>query len=210
MSQAGILNDAGVILPANVATSYVTNSGTAVPAANVLNVLGGGGEIITGSGNTVTVKPPPSQALAAGYLNTSVTNATGDGTSYTVIFDTPYVNYGNNYDASTGHFTSTIDGLYFFYFQVVLNNLSVGHTSGNISSQQLGFKHTINNANPYAIMDVGSGYSAFQISGVLPLNGVNGTDLHVEVNVSGGTKTVGVQGNFFGLYSNFAIYLLTT
>ncbi len=40
---------------AEVATTYQTDSGTATPAANILNVLGGGGATTTGSGNTITV-----------------------------------------------------------------------------------------------------------------------------------------------------------
>jgi hypothetical protein len=39
----------------SIATSYVTNSGTAVPALNILNVVGGSGITTSGSGNTVTI-----------------------------------------------------------------------------------------------------------------------------------------------------------
>lgn len=62
MSQAGIINTSSGPLPPSVATSYVTNSGTAVPSANVLNVLSNqsninndNGTTTIGSGNTVTV-----------------------------------------------------------------------------------------------------------------------------------------------------------
>lgn len=38
-----------------VATTYVTDSGNAVPAANILNVLGAGGVTTSGAGNTITI-----------------------------------------------------------------------------------------------------------------------------------------------------------
>lgn len=54
MSQAGPINELGVI-PPEVATIYETNSGDAVPAANILQVLGSGSITTSGSGNVITI-----------------------------------------------------------------------------------------------------------------------------------------------------------
>lgn len=53
------------------AGSFVTNSGTATPAAGILNLLGGTGVTTSGSGNTVTVAA--SSAVAESFLTDSGT-----------------------------------------------------------------------------------------------------------------------------------------
>lgn len=71
MSQAGILKVSESILPPSVATQYDTDSGSAVPAANILDVLGGTAAAgtnpvqTTGADNDVTINVQISQALAA-------------------------------------------------------------------------------------------------------------------------------------------------
>jgi hypothetical protein len=55
MSQAARLGVVDNELPPDVATSYVTNAGTAIPAANVLEILGGAGTTTSAAGNIITV-----------------------------------------------------------------------------------------------------------------------------------------------------------
>ena len=55
----------------SVATEYDTNSGNAVPALNVLNIVGGSGISTTGSGNTITIN-----ASATGFTWNVITAAT--------------------------------------------------------------------------------------------------------------------------------------
>jgi hypothetical protein len=55
MSQSGMLKVSDAILPGDVPTSFVTDSGTAIPIANVIEILGGAGVTTTGVGNVVTI-----------------------------------------------------------------------------------------------------------------------------------------------------------
>ena len=79
MSQGGTLND-GSLSP-DVATSYVTDSGTAIPAANIINILGAGGITTSASGDTILIDD--SSSLFTWQVVTSadnpVTLANGNG-----------------------------------------------------------------------------------------------------------------------------------
>ena len=93
MSQAGILNIGGSgPVPPEVATEYVTDSGIAVPAINILNVLGSGGTTTSGAGNTITIHSVstitgefitdvsgPVVPTAGGFITVTGTNIYSDG-----------------------------------------------------------------------------------------------------------------------------------
>ena len=93
MSQAGILNIGGSgPVPPDVATEYVTDSGIAVPAINILNVLGSGGTTTSGAGNTITIHSVstitgefitdvsgPVVPTAGGFITVTGTNIYSDG-----------------------------------------------------------------------------------------------------------------------------------
>lgn len=82
MSQAGILSVTPAILPPSVPTSFVEDVGTAVPALNILNIVGGAGIQTSGAGNTVTIT-----AIGAGFTWNTVA-----GTSQAMIKENGYIN----------------------------------------------------------------------------------------------------------------------
>ncbi len=63
MSQAGILNINDGDLPGDVATSFVTDSGTAVPFDHVIEIVGAGGAITSAIGNVITITAAGSAAV---------------------------------------------------------------------------------------------------------------------------------------------------
>jgi hypothetical protein len=83
MSQSGLLNTSSGPVPPSVAQSYVTDSGTAVPALNILNVLGGEGIDTSGSVATITISGEDATAAAsAGLANKGISSY--DSASFTI------------------------------------------------------------------------------------------------------------------------------
>ncbi len=89
MSQAGPLNDQGSgPLPPDVPTEFVTNSGTAVPALNVIEILGSGSITTTGAGNVVTIS-----VSGTGFTWNTITSA---GNPTQIVAENAYITAGSS------------------------------------------------------------------------------------------------------------------
>jgi hypothetical protein len=80
MSQSGLAKITSTNLPGTVPTSFVTDIGTAIPIAHVLDILGGTGITISAAGNVITVT---NTAASSTTFNTDSGTATTSGGAIT-------------------------------------------------------------------------------------------------------------------------------
>lgn len=125
------------------------------------------------------------QPAFSAYIAADVANATGDGTAYTVAYDTEEYDQGNNFAANT--FTAPIAGKYRFNWIASVNNLLVGHTKMTVS---VGGR-VVFRGNPYAIAD-SDGYCL--VNGSVDLSLAASATVTMVITVTGSTKTVTVKG----------------
>lgn len=176
----------------------ITTSGTIALLSGIsLSSSAPAASLIVNSNGFVT---SPNNPSFSADLGNSVTNVTGDGTVYTVIFTSPLYNIGSNYNPITGIFTAPATGKYQFYCTVALTNLSSSHTTGDgvylFTTQKSYFFNILN-------------YFACSQSGFLYLTGsaianmASGDTAKIITEISGGTKTIGIADldstNFTGI-----------
>jgi hypothetical protein len=128
------------------------------------------------------------------YRTGAAANVTGDGTTYTVVYDAEKFDKNTSFDPATGIFTAKCAGLYRFEAAVVYSGLAAGHTDGTINLVHRDSGATLisnvqANVNPGAIRTSGNVASQV-ISAEFDLS--EGDTVRVQVAVSGSTKTVSV------------------
>lgn len=171
--------------------SFVLSQGSALGTNNTL--------VITSSGyQTLPLLPRFSVEPSA-----DLTNVTGDGTVYSVVFATENFDVGSNFSSTT--FTVPSAGNYYFRVNLKIDQLTTSFTDFIL-------RFNVNSGTLYTLIqyDPSVGY---QVSDQIVLNGSLYIDLsasdtvQVELVVSGSTKTVDILYNvnaslFFGYLVN--------
>lgn len=127
----------------------------------------------------------PLQPAFSASLSADVANATGDGTAYTIAFNTEQYDQGGDFAANT--FTAPVAGRYRFNYTISVDDLLVGHTKMEVT---VGGR-MVERCNPFAIAD-SDGFCL--MSGSVDLSLAASATVTMIVTITGSTKTVTVKG----------------
>jgi len=162
----------------------------------------------SGTGNTGWVQVPTSAAttcLFSAYRSSTASDVTGDGTVYTIPFDTALVNLGSAYNTGTGVFTAPTNGNYLFQSTVNVSDLLITHAEGIFAFNGSAFESRFARYNMGAMATAG----IFSASGSLVVPLTAGQTMSVFAFATGGTKVVDVVGAASpAIYTNFSGYLI--
>lgn len=188
----------GIFPPGAVVETLTGNSGGAVgpDGANNINVVGDGVTIdVSGNPgtNTLTISSLATSVAFSAYLSATEVDATGDGTTFVVPYDSTYFNNGAAFNVGTGLFVAPQDGEYCFSVNMFLEDIDVAATSGQVdlNVNSGGAIHNITNWNVSTFGDL-NGDSMLNGFRILSLN-ANDT-VGVQVTVSNTTLTIDVNG----------------
>lgn len=162
----------------NNASLFTLSSGTTLATPVLVAAVGGS--------LTYPLSPNVFATLAG-----SVTNVTGDGTSYNVVFNTLAKDYNSNMAA--GVFTPPVSGMYQVSCVLLVTGLTSSFTSlvAGINDAGATVKWPLATINPGAVAAGGSYLVNF--SGSLYLTAGTNT-MQPYLQVSGSTKTLGITG----------------
>ena len=147
--------------------------------------------IVPTTANEVTA---PAQPAFRAYLSSAVSSVTGDGSTYTIRFNTELFDQNADFDVATGIFTAPVTGRYQLSTTVACTSIDANHTDYIIQLS------TSNWSNDQVIrLDPSGLFSSptnFTASSFKEMDAAD--TARVYLTISGGTKVVGLLNGFDG------------
>lgn len=143
------------------------------------------------------------------YVNTNITNVTGAGAAYPILFDTINFDLNSNITLNSAGrtiFTAPVAGKYLLNFTLAMNSLTVAMNAATITIVTTGQTFFIYGGNVGAIKDVNN-TAAWQSSQIV--NMAAGDTAYCQITIfSGAGNTAAVQGNNSGFGTLFSGHLV--
>lgn len=116
-----------VNIATGAAVKTLTIGSTNTTSVTALKYGTGGFSLASGTGNVITAVSGgsvamPLQACVLARKTSTSTGVTGDGTPFTIVFDSAIKNTGSNYNTGTGTFTAPVTGMYFVSAQCLITD----------------------------------------------------------------------------------------
>jgi len=203
------INNTGLIIVQNGSTLsgtawYNTNTIVTVDTTNFNFAQFGSGGTVTSvsvvsannfSGSVATATTTPAITINANTaaclatVGSTINDVTGDGTGYTILFDTEVYDPGNNYDPSTGLFTAPSTGFYHVCGAIGLSGILVANNPVQLVSAGSAGGYNINYGNYYAMSFMGVIYVPYSFY----VSMSSGDTIGIQVIGSNGTKVIDVN-----------------
>jgi hypothetical protein len=163
-------------------------------------------EVLTSNGPGV---PPTFQAAGGGgnaagfsaYASGNISNVSGDGTAYNILFDTTSLDTASAFNTGTGVYTFPFSGLWLITGTFAIFNVGAAHILGTIQLITTSLTQTPIYINPFAMSN-----GTQTIISYSTLIKVTAADTaYILFEAAGGTKTVGIIGAAGGFTFNGAL-----
>lgn len=131
------------------------------------------------------------------YLSSSVTDVTGDGTVYTVLWNAERFDVDSEFDTSTGKFIVSVAGIYRFSTAVRISGVQSTHNSFSLNISAGGVNYNLGMLDPYSCGEKASGNNAVNMGGSVLVSLAENDEVYVYITVTNGSKVIDVNGLAF-------------
>jgi hypothetical protein len=142
----------------------------------------------------------PLQSAFSAFSSDFQANVTGDGTNYTVLFDTEIFDKNGDYANATSIFTAPVTAKYLLTTNVRFSGVINTMTVGSLAIVTTARTYSGCSSNPYAIVST-DGYVSYALTQICDMTA--GDTAYIVLRIDGGTKTVDVYGNATAIFTSF-------